>query len=229
MKCSERWEEEFCVLNNLKLKRDILFEAPSSMYSIHPSSPKMFGDLKQMYWWPAYYDSRVEMGASYGGFRIGLPVTPRKKDSIWVIVNKLTKLTHFILIRTDYSLESSRFIWLHDIIERISPVAYILALPPELEKIHNVFHVLMLRWYISDPSHVISSSEIELQLGLSYLKESIRILAREVKELQNKRVVLVKVLWHRYGIEKATWETEESMKLQYLNQLSGKSFEDETL
>ncbi|KAA3470825.1 Retrotransposon gag protein [Gossypium australe] len=61
------------------------------------------------------------------------------------------------------------------------PVAYRLALPPELEKIHNVFHVLTLRWYISDPSNVISPSEIELQFGLSYFEEPITILAREVK------------------------------------------------
>ncbi|KAG8501232.1 hypothetical protein CXB51_003367 [Gossypium anomalum] len=42
-----------------------------------------------------------------------------------------------------------------EIIEKVGPVAYRLALPPELEKIHDVFHVSMLRRYRSDPSHVL--------------------------------------------------------------------------
>ncbi|KAA3461826.1 Retrotransposon gag protein [Gossypium australe] len=57
---------------------------------------------------------------------------------------------------------SPRFIGLYDIIERVGPVAYRLSFPPELEKIHNVFHVSMLRRYRSDPSHVISPTEIEI-------------------------------------------------------------------
>ncbi|TYG51132.1 hypothetical protein ES288_D10G232600v1 [Gossypium darwinii] len=71
----------------------------------------------------------------------------------------------------------------YEIIERIDPVAYRLALPPKLEKIHNVFHVSMLRRYRSDPSHVIPHSEIKLQPDMTYSEEPIKILAREVKEL----------------------------------------------
>ena len=55
-----------------------------------------------------------------------------------------------------------RFIGPYEIIERVGPVAYRLALPPELGKIHNVFHVSMLRRYRSDPSHIISPETIEL-------------------------------------------------------------------
>ncbi|TYG83513.1 hypothetical protein ES288_D01G174100v1 [Gossypium darwinii] len=35
-------------------------------------------------------------------FVSGLPLTPSKKDAIWVIVDRLTKLAHFMLIRTDF-------------------------------------------------------------------------------------------------------------------------------
>src|SRR5215469_299752 len=48
-----------------------------------------------------------------------------------------------------------RFIRPYEVLERIGPVAYRVALPPELAKIHNVFHVSMLRRYRSDPSHVL--------------------------------------------------------------------------
>lgn len=38
-------------------------------------------------------------------FVSGLPLTPNKKDAIWVIVDRLTKSAHFIPICTDYSLD----------------------------------------------------------------------------------------------------------------------------
>ncbi|KAG8474923.1 hypothetical protein CXB51_031618 [Gossypium anomalum] len=122
---------------------------------------------------------------------------------------------------------SQRFIGPYEVSERIGPVAYRLILPPELEKIHNVFHVSMLRRYRSNPSHVINPSEVEIQSDMSYEEEPIRILAREVKELRNKRVPLVKVLWLKHGIEEATWETENSMKERYPNLFTGKIFGDE--
>ena len=39
---------------------------------------------------------------------------------------------------------SPRFIRLYAILERIGPVAYRLANPPELTKLYDVFHVSML-------------------------------------------------------------------------------------
>ncbi|KAG8474912.1 hypothetical protein CXB51_031631 [Gossypium anomalum] len=122
---------------------------------------------------------------------------------------------------------SPRFIGPYEVIEKVGPVAYRLALPPELEKIHDVFHVSMLRRYRSDPSHVVSPTEIELQPDMTYEEEPIKILAREVKQLRNKNVALVKVLWQRHGIEEATWESEETMRNQYPHLFIGKIFEDE--
>ena len=110
---------------------------------------------------------------------------------------------------------SLRFIRPYEVIEKAGLVAYRLALPPELEKIHTVFHVSMLRRYRSDPSHVVFSETIELGPDLTYEEEPIEILAREVKELWNKRIPLVKVLWRNHKIEEAMWESEEVMRHQY--------------
>jgi hypothetical protein len=38
-------------------------------------------------------------------FIVGLPLTARKFDSIWVIVDRLTKSTHFIPVHTKYRVE----------------------------------------------------------------------------------------------------------------------------
>ena len=70
---------------------------------------------------------------------------------------------------------SPRFIGPYEVIEKVGPVAYRLALPPDLEKIHNVFHVSMLRRYRSHPSHVVSLETIELRPDLTYEEEPVEI------------------------------------------------------
>ena len=56
-----------------------------------------------------------------------------------------------------------------------------------------------------------SSEIIELRSDLTYEEEPVEILAREVKELRNKRIPLVKVLWKDHKTEEAMWESEETM------------------
>ena len=96
---------------------------------------------------------------------------------------------------------SSRFKGPYEVLERIGHVAYRLALPPELAKLHNVFHVSMLRRYCSDESHILPVQDVQVQVDLSYDEESKAILVREVKQLRNKQVPLVKVLWQHHGRE----------------------------
>ena len=38
-------------------------------------------------------------------FVSGLPLFPKKKHAIWVIINRLTKSAHFIPVRMDFSLD----------------------------------------------------------------------------------------------------------------------------
>ena len=76
---------------------------------------------------------------------------------------------------------SQRFIGSYEVLELIGPVAYCLALPPELAKLPNVFHVSMLRRYRSDESHIRLVQDVQVQADLSYDEEPIAILAREVK------------------------------------------------
>ncbi|KAG8481801.1 hypothetical protein CXB51_026415 [Gossypium anomalum] len=382
------FKNRLCVPRNLELISKILSEAYSGPMSVHPSSRKMYNDLKRQFWWsgmkrdisnfiskclicqqvktkhqvpsgllqpimiPERKWDRITMD-----FVSGLPLTQSKKDSIWVIIDRLTKSVHFIPVRKNFSLDklaelyvsqivrlhgvpisivsdrdprftsrfwkklqealgtklhfstafhpqtdgqseriiqiledmlrccileccgswerylplvefaynnsfqssikmapyealydaeqkvkvigeslkaasdrqksyadlkqkdieyhvgdkvflkvspwkkvlrfgckgklSPRFIGPYEISKRIGPVVYRLILPPELEKIHNVFHVSMLRRYRSDPSHIINPSEVEIQPNLSYEEELIRVLAREVKELRNKKISLV--------------------------------------
>ena len=42
------------------------------------------------------------------------------------------------------------------ILDRVGAVAYQITLPPSLSSVHDVFHVSMLRKYVSDPTHMLS-------------------------------------------------------------------------
>ena len=125
---------------------------------------------------------------------------------------------------------SPRFIGLYEVLERIGPVAYRLALPPKLAKLHDVFHVSMLQKYRSDESHILTIQEIQVQQDFSYDEEPKVIMAREVKQLRNKQVILVKVLWQHHGKEEATWEPKATIRAQYPQLFdSGMNFKDEIL
>ena len=110
---------------------------------------------------------------------------------------------------------SPRYIGPFEILERVGPVAYRLALPPELSMIHPVFHVSMLRKYLPDSSHVLSLPAIQLDENLSYEQEPVAIIDRQVKKLRSREVPLVKVIWKNHSIEESTWETEDSMHASY--------------
>ena len=53
-----------------------------------------------------------------------------------------------------------RFVGLFEILEIVGTLAYKLALPPDMSKIHNVFYVSILRKYVFDASHVVELEPI---------------------------------------------------------------------
>ena len=68
-----------------------------------------------------------------------------------------------------------RYIGPFRILDRIGLVAYRLELPPELSRIHNVFHISMLNKYISDPSHILEALPIELEEDISFEMQPVAI------------------------------------------------------
>ncbi|KAL4272360.1 hypothetical protein GQ457_13G016930 [Hibiscus cannabinus] len=122
---------------------------------------------------------------------------------------------------------SPRYIGPYEVVGRVGPVAYRLLLPPELERIHDVFHVSMLWKYRSDSSHVMPVEEIELNPDLSYDEEPIEILASDSKVLHGRTIELVKVKCRHRGVEEATWERKDDMREQYPYLSPPRNFEDE--
>ena len=73
----------------------------------------------------------------------------------------------------------------------------------------------MLRKYIADPSHVLKAPPIELKEDLSFEVQLVGIIDQKWKELRNKAILMVKVLWRSDTIEEMTWESEASMRSRY--------------
>jgi hypothetical protein len=101
-----------------------------------------------------------------------------------------------------------------EILERIGPVAYMIALPTSMT-VHNVFHVSLLKKYILDVNHVIDWNLIQVEQEGILQVHHVRILDRKSKQLQSCTIGLIKVQWTWYSPGDVTWEHEDAMREEY--------------
>ncbi|WJX17476.1 hypothetical protein P8452_07389 [Trifolium repens] len=146
----------------------------------------------------SYSDKRRRPLEFEAGDHVFIRVTPRTGIGRAIKTRKLTP----------------RFIGPFQILKRVGPVAYHIALPPHLSNLHDVFHVSQLRKYYPDPSHIIESETIELRDNLEFEALPIKIIDHKTKELRGKQIPLVRIVWDEVTGD-STWEREEDMRQQY--------------
>ena len=110
---------------------------------------------------------------------------------------------------------SPRFIGPFEILERVGPIVYRLALPPSMSGFHEVFHVSMLRRYTPDPAHVVDWAKIEVDTDGTFEEGPVCIMDSRDQVLRCKTMRLVRVLWQHRGVEESTWEREDTMWAAY--------------
>ncbi|XP_073133336.1 uncharacterized protein [Henckelia pumila] len=129
------------------LREDVMTEAHTVPYSIHPGSTKMFKDLQMLYWCPGMKKDivkfisecltcqqvKVEHQRPAGllkplhiptwkwedvtmDFVIGLPITQRRMNSIWIIVDRLTKSAHFLPVRNNFSMNQYAELYIREVV-----------------------------------------------------------------------------------------------------------------
>jgi hypothetical protein len=91
-------------------------------------------------------------------------------------------------------------------------LAYRVALPPDLVGTHDVFHVSMLRKYITNPDWIVEYEPLGTQEGLAYIEELVKIVDKKEQVLRTKTIPIVKVLWRNHVVEEASLEAEQDMQ-----------------
>ena len=94
-------------------------------------------------------------------------------------------------------------------------VAYELALPADLDFVHPVFQVSMLKKFLGDPSSILPVVGFAIDEDLSYEEVVVEILDQQVNRMGNKEVATLKVLWRNHLIEGATWEAKAAVRSSY--------------
>ncbi|GJU47845.1 putative reverse transcriptase domain-containing protein [Tanacetum coccineum] len=101
------------------LRTVIMHESHKSKYSIHPGSDKMYQDMKKLYWWPnmkaniATYWDNITMD-----FVTKLPKSSQGYDTIWVIVDRLTKSAIFVPMRETDPMDKLARMYLKEVVTR---------------------------------------------------------------------------------------------------------------
>nr|GFA04013.1 putative reverse transcriptase domain-containing protein [Tanacetum cinerariifolium] len=108
-----------------------------------------------------------------------------------------------------------RYIGPCKILDRFGPMVYTLELPKELSNIHSTFHVSNLKKCLSNESIVIPMKELWLDDKLNFVEEPIEIMDREVKQLRQRRIPIVKVRWNSKRGPEFTWECEDQIRAKY--------------
>ncbi|WVZ70340.1 hypothetical protein U9M48_019015 [Paspalum notatum var. saurae] len=141
------FKNRLVVPKDMELRKKILDEAHTSMFTLLSGNNKMYQDLKQKFWWTrmkreiAKYVSECDVCQRvkddhlkpagmlqplavpawkwediHMDFIVGLPRTSKGYDSIWVIIDRFTKLAHFIPVKTIYHAKTYAEIYITRIV-----------------------------------------------------------------------------------------------------------------
>ncbi|MCO5563659.1 hypothetical protein L7F22_017306 [Adiantum nelumboides] len=109
---------------------------------------------------------------------------------------------------------SPRYCESYEIVKVISDQAYKLQLPPNL-KVHDVFHVNLLKPYVPNPDQNLDAKQIVvLAQGVLELQPNYILETRE-RKLRNRSIIEHLVKWKDFPEEDATWEDEITLQKDY--------------
>ncbi|GJZ68162.1 putative reverse transcriptase domain-containing protein [Tanacetum coccineum] len=117
--------------------------------------------------------------------------------------------------KRSYANLNPRYIGPFKILERIGPMAYKLELSEELRNVHSTFHISNIKKCLSGESLVIPMKELRLDDKLNFVEEPVEIMDREVKQLRQSRIPIVKVRWNSKRGPEFTWEREDEIHAKY--------------
>ncbi|GKD68395.1 putative reverse transcriptase domain-containing protein [Tanacetum coccineum] len=180
-----------------------------------------------------------------------LPRTSSGNDTIWVIVDRLTKSAHFLPMREDYKMDRLARLYLNEIFARHGVLILIIsdrdsqftsrfwqsmqkALGTRLDMsttyhpqtddgVHDTFYVSNHKKCWADPTLQVPLDEIQVDAKLNFVEEPVDILEKEFKKFKRSRIAIIKVRWNSKRGPEFTWEREDQIKLKYSHLFSNVS------
>ena len=94
-------------------------------------------------------------------------------------------------------------------------------------RVHNAFHISVLKKYVHYSTHVINQNDVQVEPEGDFLVELDYVLERRNILLWNRTIGQVKVQWKHLNPEEATWEFESHMRDTYPILFQGNSEDEE--
>ncbi|GKA08625.1 putative reverse transcriptase domain-containing protein [Tanacetum coccineum] len=103
------------------------------------------------------------------------------------------------------------------VLAKVVTIVYRLELAQQLNRVHSTFHVSNLKKCLSDEPLAIPLDEIHTDDKLHFVEEPVEIMDREVKQLKQSRIPIIKVRWNSRRGPEFTWEHEDQFRKKYLH------------
>ncbi|GJX80515.1 putative reverse transcriptase domain-containing protein [Tanacetum coccineum] len=224
------------------LRTLIMHESHKSKYSIHPGSDKMYQDLKKLYWWP---NMKAEiatyvMGEHYNGFRykVAKDVDGSRCNLGWDRHLPLVEFSYNNSYHTSIKAASfealygqkcrSPVCWpevgdgqltgheiIHETTKNIIQIKKRIQVARDRQKSYADRRRKPLEFQAGDKPLAILLDEIQIDDKINFIKEPVEIMDREVKQIKQSRIPIVKVRWNSRRGPEFTWEREDQMKKKY--------------
>nr|GEU64094.1 putative reverse transcriptase domain-containing protein [Tanacetum cinerariifolium] len=128
-----------------------------------------------------------------------LPKTQSGNDTIWVVMDRLTKSAHFLPMKETDPIDKLARLYLKEVVTRHGILVSIicdcdprLKLLEQLSRVHSMFHVSNLKKCLSDEPLAISLDEVHIDDKLHFVEEPVEVMDREVKRLKQRRIPIIK-------------------------------------
>nr|GEY86990.1 retrotransposon protein, putative, Ty3-gypsy subclass [Tanacetum cinerariifolium] len=184
------------------LRSVIMHESHKSKYYIHPSSKKMYQDVKKLYGWP---NMKADIATYVSKCLTCARVKAKHQRPSGLVMLKVSPWKGVVRFGKRGKL-NPRYVRPFKVLTKVGKVAYKLELSQELSRVHHIFHVSNLKKCYSDEPLVMPLEGVHIDDTLQFVEEPVEIIEREIKRLKRSHIPLVKVHWNSRRGPGFTWE-----------------------
>nr|GEZ43084.1 reverse transcriptase domain-containing protein [Tanacetum cinerariifolium] len=179
------------------LRSVIMHESHKSKYFIHPGSKKTYQDMKKLYWWP---NMKADITTYVSKCLTCAKVKAEHQRPSGLLKALGTNLDMSTAYHPETNGQSERTIQ---------------TLKDMLRAVHHTFHVSNLKKCYADKPLAMPLERVHIDDTLQFVEDPVEIIEREIKQLKQSRIPLVKVHYNSRRGPEFTWEREDSFKQKY--------------